>query len=57
MLKKSKAIEARCRRIRRGPADKFLDHIRDEKCAACRELLEKLLRDSELSLLLHRSRN
>jgi hypothetical protein len=39
------------------PCGPVFAHVRDEKCAACRELLEELLRDSELSLFLHRSRN
>lgn len=55
--KKPKAPESRCQRIRRQPIDKFLAHIRKDKCRECIEFLEREIRASELDAFLYRSKN
>ena len=40
----SERDELRCERNRRGPADEFFAHIRNDKCKQCLELFERLAR-------------
>lgn len=54
MRKKSKAPDSRCQRIRRQSIDKFLAHIRKNKCKECIEFLESEIRYSELDSLFAR---
>lgn len=55
--KSEKRKQSRCERIRRQPMDKFVEHVRKDKCAECLALFEEIARESEIRVYLHQSRN
>lgn len=59
VLRSSPRLEPclRFQRVRRPTIDKFLDHIRQDKCEQCLDFFDELERETKMMAMLRQGRN